>query len=279
MLTDGSPASGQQGDEPGFVEVRSSWRMVVIPSEHGGWGLTAEPILLGLLLAFSWAGLAIGAAAFLAFLVRTPLKLAIGDRRRHRSLRRTTLAWRFAALELAGIGAFTAVATTVAGWEWLIPAAVAIPLVVVELWFDIRSRSRRLIPQLFGTIGIASVAAAIVIAGEGEPELAVAAWLVLGGRGLASVPFVRTQIRRLHRGDLALGTTDTFQVVGALIALVAFAIERSVVAGSLSVVVLAAAQMVWLKRPVAPAKVTGLRQMAFGFAVVGATALSVSIAS
>ncbi|RLE22124.1 MAG: hypothetical protein DRJ50_08160, partial [Actinobacteria bacterium] len=51
---------------------RSPWRSVAIPSEHGGWGLTGEPILLGLLLAFSWAGAAVGAAALLAFLVRTP---------------------------------------------------------------------------------------------------------------------------------------------------------------------------------------------------------------
>ena len=42
---------------------RPAWRVVALPDEHGGWGLTAEPVLLGLLVAPSWAGLAIGAAA------------------------------------------------------------------------------------------------------------------------------------------------------------------------------------------------------------------------
>lgn len=264
------PDSSTNGD-------RSPWRSVAIPSEHGGWGLTGEPILLGLLLAFSWGGAAVGAAALLAFLVRTPLKLALVDRRRNRSLARTRLAWRVAVGELSAIVVLGATALWAAGWEWLVPVAIAAPLVGIELWFDIRSRSRRLIPELCGTVGIASVVAAIVVAGNGETRLAIAAWLILAGRGLASVPFVRTQIQRLHRGEVSLGPTDLFQLLGALLALAAIALESAVVAGSLAVVLLAVAQAAWLRRPVAPPIVTGYRQMAFGFAVVGATAASVAL--
>ena len=57
------------------VDERPGWRAVGLPSEHGGWGLTLEPVLLGLLAAWSVAGAALGVAAFLAFLVRTPAKL------------------------------------------------------------------------------------------------------------------------------------------------------------------------------------------------------------
>src|SRR6478752_5565662 len=67
------------GDAPA---ARSPWRAVAVPSEHGGWGLTFEPVLLGLLVAQSWAGLALGVAAVFAFLVRTPMKLVAIDRRR-----------------------------------------------------------------------------------------------------------------------------------------------------------------------------------------------------
>src|SRR5438067_8458307 len=48
------------------ASTRSPWRAVVIPSEHGGWGLTLEPALLGLLVAPSIAGGALAIAAFLA---------------------------------------------------------------------------------------------------------------------------------------------------------------------------------------------------------------------
>ena len=53
------------------ADVRAGWRSVAIPSEHGGWGLTLEPVLLGLVVAWSGAGVALGVAAFTAFLVRT----------------------------------------------------------------------------------------------------------------------------------------------------------------------------------------------------------------
>ena len=58
---------------------RPVWRTVAIPSEHGGWGLTLEPALLGLLVAWSGAGVCLALAALVGFLARTPLKLAMVD--------------------------------------------------------------------------------------------------------------------------------------------------------------------------------------------------------
>ena len=82
---------------------RAAWRSVAIPDEHGGWGLTAEPVLLGLLVAPSWPGVLLAVAAFVAFMVRSPLKVVLVDRWRRRRLPRTRLAARIAAVELAGL--------------------------------------------------------------------------------------------------------------------------------------------------------------------------------
>ena len=71
---------------------RAGWRAVAIPTEHGGWGLTMEPVLLGLIVAWSGAGVAVGVAAFAAFLLRTPAKLVAVDIRRDRWLDRSRLA-------------------------------------------------------------------------------------------------------------------------------------------------------------------------------------------
>ena len=54
-------------------EARSPLRAVAMPSEHGGWGLTTEPGLLGLLVEPSLAGAALAVAALLLFLVRQPV--------------------------------------------------------------------------------------------------------------------------------------------------------------------------------------------------------------
>ena len=50
---------------------RSALRSIAVPTEHGGWGLTAEPVVLGLAVAPSIAGLCLGSAAIIAFLART----------------------------------------------------------------------------------------------------------------------------------------------------------------------------------------------------------------
>jgi hypothetical protein len=257
---------------PSAVRERPQWRSVAVPSEHGGWGLTLEPVLLGLLVTFSWTGLAIGAAALLAFLARTPVKLALVDRRRRRALPRTRLAARIAAGELLGVLVLGGTAVAAAGWSWLVPLALAAPLFVVELWFDARSRSRRLTPELCGAVGITATAAAVVLAGGEPARLAVAVWMIPAARAIASVPFVRTQIARLHHRAASIAATDAFQLGGATLALSAVAVDQQVLAGTVAVALLAALQAASLRRPPPPARSLGLGQMALGLAVVAATA-------
>ena len=261
------------------ADTRSPWSSVAIPAEHGGWGLTAEPIVLGLLLAFSWPGVAIGAAALLSFLARTPVKLAMVDRRRGRELERSVLARRLGALEFVVIAALGAAALAAAGWHWLVPVALAVPLFAVELWFDVRSRGRRLVPELCGAVGMGAVAAAVVIAGDGDVVLAAGAWLVLSARSIGAIPFIRTQIGRLHRGDTSTRSSDLFQLLAVLVAAVAVAVEPDLIGGSVAVLVIVGLHLIWVRRsPVPPPKVLGLRQMALGFALVAVTAIGVGVA-
>lgn len=256
---------------------RTGWRAVALPSEHGGWGLTVEPALLGLLVAPSWAGLAIAAAALATFLLRTPLRLVLVDRYRRRSLPRTRLAARFVAGEAAVVLSAAVIALALAGWTWLVPVGVAVPLVAVELGYEIRSRSRRLVPELCGALGIAAVAAAIAIAGGRTAELAAALWLVLAARIVASVPFVRTQIARLRNRADGTASSDTAQVAGIAVAAVAGASAVPVIPGAATVAALCVAQVVWVRRPAIPPRTLGFRQMGLGFVVVGVTAAGVAV--
>jgi hypothetical protein len=249
-----------------------------MPGEHGGWGLTLEPVLLGLLLAPSWAGLCIAVAAFLAFLARTPLKLALVDRHRQRWLDRSRLAAGVAATELAAMAALVALATALAGFRWWAMVAVAVPLVAVELWYDARSRGRRLIPELCGAIGVAAAAAAIVVAGDGGTALAVAAWLVLAARAIGSIPCVRTQIRRVRRGAADTTGSDLAQLASVAVAIVAVVVHRDTVAGAAVVGAIAVLQLIWSRRTPTSVKAVGLTQMALGLTVVAVTAGGAALA-
>jgi hypothetical protein len=262
--------------QPG-ARPRAAWRAVALPDEHGGWGLTAEPALLGLLVAPSLAGLALSVAAFLAFCVRTPLKLVLVDRWRSRWLPRTTLAAQIAAGELAVLAALGAVAGLRAGWTWLVPVALAVPLVGIELWFDMRSKGRRLVPELCGAVGMAALVAAVALVGGASAGLAVALWLVLAARSVATLPFVRVQIVRLRRGSGKLLNSDRAQLAGGAMALAAVAVDRAALAGAVFVLGLTVLQSRWVRRPPVPAKVLGFRQLGLGLALVAVTAAGVIV--
>lgn len=256
-------------------------RSVAMPAEHGGWGLTLEPGLLGVLLAPSLAALALGLGALLAFLVRTPLRLVLIGRHRagdrvptSMSLERTRLATRVALVELAGIAAALVVAAGLAvDPRWWLPAVVATPLFAVALWFDMRARSRHVIPEMAGSVAIAGVVAMGALAGGASTALAFGAWFILGARSVSSIPHVRAQVLRIHGREAPAVPTILGDLAALAAVLVAVLLEPSLALGAAAIVGLVVVQRVTLVRPPRPAKVLGVRQMTLGFAVVGATAL------
>jgi hypothetical protein len=258
---------------PAPVE-RARWRSVAVPSEHGGWGLTLEPVLLGSLLTPSWAGVLIGVAAFAAFLARTPAKLVAVDVRRDRWLPRTSLAARIAAVEVAVIAAAATGATVLAGPSWWWAVALAAPLIIIEASFEVRSHGRRLAPEVCGAVGVAATASAIVLAGGGGTHLAAAAWIVLGARSVGAIPFVRAQIVRSRRGIVDVRTSDVAQIAALALGWTASVVDHRALAGSIVLTAIVAAQARWSRREPPPIKVIGMRQMLLGFALVAVTALA-----
>lgn len=263
-----------EGQAPPAPAERAPLRSVAVPTEHGGWGLTAEPVVLGLAVAPSLAGVLLGLASVLAFLARTPLRVVLVDRHRGRDLERTALARRVLLIEVAAIASAVAIAALVAEDPFWWPLLVAAPLVALELWFDMRSRSRRLVPELAGTFGICAVVAVIVLAGGESAALAVALWLVLAGRAATSIPHVRALIARLHGRPASSGLLVAADAAALAAAALAAVVDAAVAVGALAVAGVVVAQRLTGRTP-APAKVVGIRQTVLGLAVVVATAVSV----
>lgn len=254
---------------------RSTLRAVAMPTEHGGWSLTLEPVLLGLVVAWSWPGVALGLAAMLAFLARTPLKPVLVDRWRGRWLARTGVAARVAAVELLVLVALVAAAALGADEPFWWPLLVAAPLVAVELWFDMRSRSRRLLPELAGTVGIGSVAAAIALAGGAEPALSLGLWVVVAARAAAAIPYARTQVFRTRGRPHHLWHSDLAQVLAVVVVTLAWSAGAVPLAAAIAIVAVAVFNVRAVRAAPRPAKVIGLQQMFFGIAVVCVTAVAV----
>lgn len=269
-------AAASEVTVPMQARSRALWRQVAVPSEHGGWSLTAEPVVLGLVVAWSWPGLALGVAAMLAFVARTPVKIVLVDRWRHRWLDRSRLAARIAAVELVMIGLLAALAATEAVDDrFWVPLAVAAPFIGMELWFDMRSRSRRLVPELAGTFGIGSVVAAIVLTDGGSLALAVGLWVVVSARAAAAIPYARTQVFRAHSRPVTRWHSDVAQAAAVAAVGLAWGLDAIPLAPVVAVAAIAAFNVVAVRGPVKPAMVIGLQQMAFGIGVVVVTAVAV----
>ena len=270
MQDDLETTSGRTGGS-----ARLSLSSVALPSEHGGWSFTLEPVLLGLLVAWSWRGVVAGLVALGAFMLRTPLKTAVVDRRRGRRLPRTELAERVVLVEALVLGVVIAVVLVgaPAGVWW--PVAIAAPLVVIEFWFDIRSRSRRLLPELAGTIGIGAVASVVAMLGGADASVAVGLWLVVAARAVAAVVFVRCQLRRSKQQSDRVGSSDVGQAVAVAATAVGVAVDVVPPVAFAAIAVVATTHLFLVRRPPPSIPMIGAQQVVLGLFVVLTAGLAV----
>lgn len=174
---------------------RPNLRSIALPAEHGGWGLLLEPVLLGLVAAFSGAGLLLVAGVLGAFLLHQPLKIAAKDHLKGRQTPRTRWAERFALL-YAGV-ALLAFALLIGryGLSFLLPLLLALPLVLLQLRYDLQNRSRHLLPELSGAAALGAIAPGIALLAGWALLPALLLWLISVLRGLPTILYVRARLR------------------------------------------------------------------------------------
>jgi len=252
-----------------------SWKAVALPVEHGGWGFLVEPVVLGLAIAPSLAGVVLAAAALAGFLARHPLRLVFMDRRRGARYPRTVLAERFA-LGYAATAAVLLGAGFVMAREPFWPGlAAAAPFGIAALWFDAAGRSREAVPEALGAAALSTSAVVIALAGGAPSGPAWAATLLLAWRALASVLYVRARIR-LDRGVSAGPWTAVGVHAGALAgaaALIAFGWAPRLALAAFSVLLARAAWGVSARRTVVPPRVLGWQELRFGLLTLALLAL------
>lgn len=171
-----------------------SFKSVALPAEHGSWSLVSEPILLGLLVAPTLAGLAMAVSAFAVFLVNRPLKIYLADRRRGRSYERTALAGRFVLIFSAIALIAAAITLVLEGWRPFAPFVLALPLLLIFMAYDQRP-GRFWQAELTAPAAFAAVAAAIGLAGGMAWQPSLGLWGFMIVRVVPTVIFVRARLR------------------------------------------------------------------------------------
>ena len=126
-------------------------------------GISARAHCPRLLVAWSWDGFVLSIGALAAFLLHQPLKTAVRDRMAGRRAPRSIWAERFAVV-------YALVAAASLGWiAWTAPSRVVVallifaPLAAIQLAYDLRGKSRDLIPEIAGAAALAGIAVAIAM--------------------------------------------------------------------------------------------------------------------
>ncbi|WP_135256577.1 YwiC-like family protein [Thermus caldilimi] len=252
-------------------------KTIALPTEHGGWGFTLEPILLGLFISPGPHTLGLFLLGLFGFLARHPLKLVYQDLRKGKRYPRTALASRVGGIYLALALLGLLLAAWTARGPFLLPLLLALPLGAYMLWADASNRSRDLFPEIAAALAMASLAPAGVLAGGLETEIALGSFLALALRDIAALYYARTQVLRARGGSpkrypalLALWASFLLalflQGQGLLPAPTTLALLLLALYGSLAL----------LKPPVA-ARIIGWTQMGFGLLVVLATAIGYTL--
>ena len=241
-----------------FPRPSISIRPLALPSEHGGWGLLLEPVVLAMLVAPSLAGSLIGLGAVAMFLMRHPLKLAVHDRMAGRRYPRTGFCELLAGGYALGAMLAFAAAWTLAGPRPLLFLTAALPFAAIQFGYDVRNRGRRAIAEVAGAIVPASLAAAIAIAAGSAAALTLSVLILC--RSIPAVLYVRTTLRGTSRAPMLAA-----HLMAAAIALAIAPLTAGV------------AMLLLLTRAIVPtratAKIVGLREVAWGAMVVGVIAL------
>ena len=245
-------------------------RSVALPSEHGGWMFLLEPLLLGLVVAGSWPGLALAVAALGAVLLHQPIKVAAKDYLKGKRPLRTVWAERFMALY--GLVAVVAFALVLRSGEraFLLPLLLALPLMMTQLVYDARNQSRAALPELAGALALAALAPAIAVLDGWSLARAWPLWLLVASRALPAILYVRARLKLDHGKPTQPGVALAGHIV-ALVGVAALALLGHApwlaVAALLVLLARAAVGLSRYRRSVRPA-ILGMEEIGYGLLTV-----------
>jgi hypothetical protein len=185
--------------------------------------LVSAPILLGLITAFSTAGLWLAMAGFCAFLAHQPARLALGDLKRGKRYPRTDWAFGFALIYLLAAATGLAGAYLTAGPVFLLPLALSAVLGAVQFTYDLNGKSKGLVPEVCGAVALSLLAPTIVVTGGMDWLSAGKLSVILALHALTSISYVQARVHMARGEAVKTGPIVLGQLLAAVMAFAAVA--------------------------------------------------------
>ncbi len=176
-------------------------KSVALPVEHGSWGFLFEPLVAGIAVAPSLASIWIATLVVGAFLMRHPLKVILAGGKAKIGSPQTKLALKFLVIFAAVFCIGVIGSVFYARPESFVPFALVLPLAAYQIYCDATRSSRQLLAELIGSVAISSSIAVIALAAFWETPKAYTLWLIMIGRLIPSILYVRNRLK-LEKGKV-----------------------------------------------------------------------------
>lgn len=194
-------------------------KSILLPVEHGGWGLTLEPLVAGMIVAPSLAGLSIAIAILAAFLARQPLRIATRPGQNPERLR---IALTALAIESIVIVGMVSLALLTGAQDAVLFLVVCSPLALFLLYRDRERRSRDLGAEVAAAVFMSCGAVAIGMAGSEPMAVALILGAMVAFRSLGAILHVREQVKEMKSRPVS--RSASIIVHGAALAAVILAV-------------------------------------------------------
>ena len=253
------------GSESVGLSATTRFRRVVVPTEHGGWAFLLEPLILGLALAPSAAGVWIAVATCFTFLSHQPTKIWLDDFRRDVDSARTSIA-RWTTLVTLSIAASSLIAAVhLTSSRTAVPLLLAVPLAMLQLNDDLRLKGRSARAELCGGMAMTASAASIALAAGWSALPAAALSLLMLCRVVPTVLYVRA---RLRDENAALALSWSVAALFVVIALTAYRLVPLAAAAAFAILTIRTMTGVRAAAVRVGAKVIGISELGYGAATI-----------
>ena len=276
-----------QSEAAATPQAKVKLRSVLMPGEHGAWAALVESLLMGMLAGLCWQAAYVGGTAVVMGLCVQPFKIvAKGASNRYQKPRVAAAGKALAifapvAIFLIMFGTFSPLIEP----SFMLPLMVAIPLVVVQWYYDAQGKARALPGVLSGMVALAMVGPAMLLGVYTEYRLACAIFLILAARQISSVMYTRYLIRNQKGLPASVWGVIAGHKVAAVLVVLVYVVYPSagamiwLIIGGFIGLCIRAAVMLRLRQEgrVFKAKTIGLSELGIGLAYVVLTGLAMHL--
>ncbi len=236
-------------------------KSITLPREHGSWAYIIEPLMLGLIAAFSVKGLFLAASSVFVFLLHQPVRVFFSAGRKIRQP-----AVFFILLYAAIAGFFIIMFLKNTDFLTALPFFIALVLMTLYLVLELAGLDREFSVRLMAPISTALIAASLVMAGGWNFDDAAVIFLLVNLRFIPTAFYIRSRFKQSSGKESKRIVTSLVHLLSLITASAVIYLGRMPILPFIGVSILFGRAVYGLfieKGPVIPKRI-GVKEFIFG---------------